>query len=127
MKPLSETGLRPRLDEFAKNTRLRNFMAEVGCDDNGLFLFLSEHECACEALRFYTQGGIKSFKDEQIKEVGKLFKDYSVLEDEAEKEIAAMNLCLKIVFFMGPAKIEDSAEVWLRENDPKYTEKDWKI
>lgn len=102
-------------------------MAEVGCDDNGLFLFLSEHECSCEALRFYTQGGIKSFKDEQLKMLGKLFHEYKVLDEGCDKEIALTNLCLKIVSFLGPAKLEDSAEAWLREHDPKYVDKNWKL
>lgn len=127
MRPLSESGLRPRLDEFATTMERRNFMAEVGCDETGIFLFLYERDCGCEAHRFVNEGGLKLFSDDQLRELGKLFHEYSVSHDGAEKEIVAMNLCMKIVAFMGPAKLEDPAEVWLREHDPKYVEKNWKI
>ena len=127
MKPLSESVLRPRLDEFGETMESRNFMAEVGCDETGIFLILSEHSCGCEALRFVNEGGLKLFSDEQLRELGKLFCEYSTCEDGPCKEIAAMNLCVKIILFMGPAKLEDPAEAWLREHDPKYVDKNWKL
>jgi hypothetical protein len=122
MKPLSESGLRPRRDEFADSEPIRNKMAEIGCDDTAFYLLLLEHDCKCEAMRFFAQGGIKSFKDEQLKMLGKLFHEYKVSDEGADKEIALTNLCLKIVSFLGPAKLEDPAEAWLRENDTKYLE-----
>lgn len=101
--------LRRREDRFAATEKARGDLAELGFDENGIFLLLTEYGFAEHAKIFVERGGIKMFDNTHFLRIARIFRVYfasdrypGVESDDPEKVESSkwavgLNLCTTIV------------------------------
>lgn len=101
--------LRRREDKFAQTEKVRSDLAELGLDENGIFLILTEYGFAEHAQLFVVRGGIKQFDSTHFRRIAAIFRVYFAsdkypgveLDDpervDARKWAAGLQLCTVIV------------------------------
>lgn len=115
--------LRPRTDEFAESLKARQDLADLGVDDNGIFLLLVEYGFDVEAKLFTERHGIKVFDFTHFTRIAQAFRVYFAadkylgVEDDDPKTVddlkwrAGLELCVVIIACLDEVELERECEI----------------